>query len=51
MIARREPIIITGIMYSLVNPPRRETYDRYYEENIMESYFHPESDHHIDSGP
>ena len=35
------------------NAPRRRARadDRYYEENIMESYFHPESDHHIGSGP
>ena len=35
------------------NAPRRRARadDRYYEENIMESYFHPESDHHINSGP
>ena len=30
------------------NPTRKF---RYYEENIMESYFHPEIDHHIGSGP
>ena len=24
---------------------------RYYEKNIMESYFHPEVDHHIGPGP
>ena len=35
------------------NAPRRRARadDRYYEKNIMESYFHPESDHHICSGP
>jgi hypothetical protein len=35
------------------NAPRRRACadDRYYEENIMESYFHPEVDHHIGSGP
>ena len=35
------------------NAPRRRARadDRYYEENIMESYFHPEIDHHIGSGP
>ena len=35
------------------NAPRRRARadDRYYEGNIMESYFHPEFDHHIGSGP
>ena len=35
------------------NAPRRRARadDRYYEENVMESYFHPEMDHHIGSGP
>ena len=35
------------------NAPRRRARadDRYYEENIMESYFHPEGDHHIGPGP
>ena len=35
------------------NAPRRRARadNRYYEENIMESYFHPEIDHHIGSGP
>ena len=34
------------------NAPRRRARadDRYYEENIMESYFHLEVDHHIGSG-
>ena len=33
--------------------PRRRARadDRYYEANIMESYFHPEVNHHIGSGP
>ena len=35
------------------NAPRRRARadDRYYEENMMESYFHPEIDHHIGAGP
>ena len=35
------------------NAPRRRARadDRYYEENIMESYFHPEVDHHIGPWP
>ena len=35
------------------NAPRRRARadDRYNEENIMESYIHPESDQHIGSGP
>ena len=35
------------------NAPRRRARadDRYYEESIMESYFHPEIDHHIGAGP
>ena len=35
------------------NAPRRRarTDDRYYEENMMESYFHPEGDHQIGPGP
>ena len=35
------------------NAPRRRARadDRYYEENNMESYFHPEVDHQIGSGP
>ena len=35
------------------NAPRRRARadDTYYEENIMESYFHPEGDHHIGPGP
>ena len=41
---------------SLVQVPnaarhRARADDRYYEENIMESYFHPEIDHHIGAGP
>ena len=35
------------------NAPRRRARadDRHYEENIMESYFHPEVNHHVGSGP
>ena len=35
------------------NAPRRRAHAdaRYCEENIMESYFYPEIDHHIGSGP
>ena len=35
------------------NAPRRRARadDRYYEENMMESSFHPEVNHHIGSGP
>ena len=35
------------------NAPRRRARadDRYYEENIMESYFLPEGDHRIGPGP
>ena len=35
------------------NAPRRRARanDRYYEENNMESYFHPEVNHHIGPGP
>ena len=35
------------------NDPRRRARadDRYYEENSMESHFHPEVNHHIGRGP
>ena len=35
------------------NAPRRRARadDRHYEENITESYFHPEVSHHIGPGP
>ena len=35
------------------NAPRRRAHadDKYYEENMMKSYFHPEVNHHIGSGP
>ena len=40
-------------LVQIPNAPRRRAHadDRYYEENIMESYFHSEVDRHIGSGP
>ena len=42
-----------GSLVQVPNAPRRRARadDRYYKEDIMESYFHPKVDHHIDSGP
>ena len=40
-------------LVQISNAPRRRARadDRDYEENIMESYFPPEVDHHIGAGP
>ena len=46
--------VLLGFLAKIVpNAPRRRAHadNRYYEENIMESYFHPEGDHHIGPGP
>ena len=43
------PLLDCRNFVQVPNAPRRRARadDRHYEENIMESYFHPEGDHHI----